>query len=322
MTVIHAADAAEAKRSSSTSYPMGSEVHRGASQTLDTIGSATSSSVRALHEPSATRCGRWTGARRARKSAVWEPHRMSCSAASMRSPRPAHSSRHRSAAASSAPTSAEPGGSSSSWDAEDRRRPRGGTAAHRGVRPPPRGCPCAGRLRRPSSVNKVLVINREFLARPHHRGARRRGPRLLAPEGDPHGHHRQAAERDVVLVEDAHVRPMMGIEVLEPVPARTSRTSSRTRTSSSTRRRSRSIRSARRWTRPTPTAGSTTSGTSSRAPRARATAPGRAAFERAQLETGGLLKIRTGRGVYHAETSARTSFARARPASSAACSSG
>ena len=28
------------------------------------------------------------------------------------------------------------------------------------------------------------------------------------------------AERDVVLVEDAHLRPMMGLEVLEPVPAR------------------------------------------------------------------------------------------------------
>src|SRR4029077_6753117 len=27
-------------------------------------------------------------------------------------------------------------------------------------------------------------------------------------------------ERDVILVEDAHLRPMMGLEVLEPVPAR------------------------------------------------------------------------------------------------------
>jgi len=30
----------------------------------------------------------------------------------------------------------------------------------------------------------------------------------------------ETPERAVVLVEDAHVRPMMGIEVLEPVPAR------------------------------------------------------------------------------------------------------
>ena len=29
-----------------------------------------------------------------------------------------------------------------------------------------------------------------------------------------------AAEREAILVEAAHVRPMMGIEVLEPVPAR------------------------------------------------------------------------------------------------------
>ena len=28
------------------------------------------------------------------------------------------------------------------------------------------------------------------------------------------------AERDVILVEDAHLRPMMGLQVLEPVPAR------------------------------------------------------------------------------------------------------
>ena len=30
----------------------------------------------------------------------------------------------------------------------------------------------------------------------------------------------RAAVREAVLVEDAHLRPMMGLEVLEPVPAR------------------------------------------------------------------------------------------------------
>ena len=29
------------------------------------------------------------------------------------------------------------------------------------------------------------------------------------------------AEREIVLVEDAHIRPMMGLEILEPLPSRT-----------------------------------------------------------------------------------------------------
>ena len=110
-------------------------------------------------------------------------------------------------------------------------------------------------------------------------------------------------ERDAVLVEDAHVRPMMGLEVLEPVPARNVPYELSTRSSSSTRRPCRSTRSGRSSTPPIRIVGSTTSGTSSRATRAPATAPAPAgSFERARLATGGLLKIRTGRGVYHAES--------------------
>ena len=112
----------------------------------------------------------------------------------------------------------------------------------------------------------------------------------------------QTAERDAVLVEDAHVRPMMGLEVLEPVPA---------------------------WNVPyelsdpyilvheatvpiNPQRGKLDTThphrgfdnlwyiISGAASTGHSTGPG-GAFERAQLATGGLLKIRTGRGVYHAE---------------------
>jgi quercetin 2,3-dioxygenase len=110
------------------------------------------------------------------------------------------------------------------------------------------------------------------------------------------------AQREVVLVEDAHIRPMMGIDVLEPLP---------------------SARIPYRMVDPyilvheavvpiTPEwakldtrhphrgfdnlwyllSGSASTGHS--------TGPG-GATERAKLETGSLLKLRTGRGVWHAE---------------------
>jgi hypothetical protein len=31
----------------------------------------------------------------------------------------------------------------------------------------------------------------------------------------------ETGQRGVVLVEDAHIRPMMGLDVLEPLPSRT-----------------------------------------------------------------------------------------------------
>jgi hypothetical protein len=31
----------------------------------------------------------------------------------------------------------------------------------------------------------------------------------------------ETGEREVVLVEDAHIRPIMGLDVLEPLPSRT-----------------------------------------------------------------------------------------------------
>ena len=112
----------------------------------------------------------------------------------------------------------------------------------------------------------------------------------------------KTAERNVVIVEDAHIRPMMGLEVLEPVPARNvpyelsdpyilvheaTVPINPERAKLDTTHPHRGFDNL--WYI---LAGVASTGHS--------TGPG-GSFERAQLETGGLLKIRTGRGVYHAE---------------------
>jgi quercetin 2,3-dioxygenase len=108
--------------------------------------------------------------------------------------------------------------------------------------------------------------------------------------------------RDAVLVEDAHVRPMMGLEVLEPVPARNVRYElsdpyilvheatvpiNPERAKLDTTHPHRGFDNL--WYI-----------LSGEASTGHSTGPG-GSFERAQLVTGGLLKLRTGRGVYHAE---------------------
>jgi redox-sensitive bicupin YhaK (pirin superfamily) len=109
-------------------------------------------------------------------------------------------------------------------------------------------------------------------------------------------------EREVVLVEDAHVRPMMGLEVLEPLPSARIPYSlvdpyilvheadlviSAERAALDTTHPHRGFDNL--WYA---VSGSSSTGHS--------TGPG-GAIERARLEPGSLLKIRTGRGVYHAE---------------------
>jgi redox-sensitive bicupin YhaK (pirin superfamily) len=113
----------------------------------------------------------------------------------------------------------------------------------------------------------------------------------------------QTAEREVILVEDAHVRPMMGLEVLEPVPARNlpyeltdpfvlvheaTVPINEERAKLDTTHPHRGFDNL--WYILT---GAASTGHS--------TGP-EGTFERARLETGALLKIRTGRGVYHAES--------------------
>jgi redox-sensitive bicupin YhaK (pirin superfamily) len=113
----------------------------------------------------------------------------------------------------------------------------------------------------------------------------------------------QNVERNAVLIEDAHVRPMMGIEVLEPVPARNvpyelsdpyilvheaTVPINPERAKLDTTHPHRGFDNL--WY--------IISGVASTG---HSTGPG-GAFERAHLEAGGLLKIRTGRGVYHAES--------------------
>jgi redox-sensitive bicupin YhaK (pirin superfamily) len=110
------------------------------------------------------------------------------------------------------------------------------------------------------------------------------------------------AERDVVLVEDAHVRPMMGLDILEPLPSRdipyelvdpfilvhegvvpvTPEWASR-----DTKHPHRGFDNL--WYI-----------VSGEASTGHSTGPG-GAMERARLTTGSLLKLRTGRGVWHAE---------------------
>jgi len=113
----------------------------------------------------------------------------------------------------------------------------------------------------------------------------------------------QTTDREVVLVEPAHVRPMMGLEVLEPVPARNvpyelsdpyilvheaTVPINPERAKLDTTHPHRGFDNL--WYI---LSGSASTGHS--------TGPG-GTFERARLDTGSLLKIRTGRGVYHAES--------------------
>jgi redox-sensitive bicupin YhaK (pirin superfamily) len=109
-------------------------------------------------------------------------------------------------------------------------------------------------------------------------------------------------EREVVLVEDAHVRPVMGLDILEPLPS--PRIPYRTvdpyilvhegvvritreQAGLDTRHQHRGFDNL--WYA---ISGSSSTGHS--------TGPG-GVMERARLEPGSLLKLRTGRGVWHAE---------------------
>jgi redox-sensitive bicupin YhaK (pirin superfamily) len=112
----------------------------------------------------------------------------------------------------------------------------------------------------------------------------------------------QTAERQVVLVEDAHVRPMMGLEVLEPVPSRSIPYTNvdpfvlvHEATVPITPERARLD-----TTHPHRGFDNLWYILSGSASTGHSTGPD-GTFERVQLRTGGLLKIRTGRGVYHAE---------------------
>ncbi len=112
----------------------------------------------------------------------------------------------------------------------------------------------------------------------------------------------ETGEREVVLVEDAHIRPMMGLDVLEPLPSRTIPYAqvdlfilvheavvpiTPERASMDTNHPHRGFDNL--WYL---LAGEASTGHS--------TGPGDA-MERVRLQTGSLLKLRTGRGVWHAE---------------------
>jgi redox-sensitive bicupin YhaK (pirin superfamily) len=109
-------------------------------------------------------------------------------------------------------------------------------------------------------------------------------------------------EREAVLVEDAHVRPVMGLDILEPLPSPRIPYRlvdpyilvhegvvriTREQASLETKHQHRGFDNL--WYA---ISGSSSTGHS--------TGPG-GAMERARLEPGSLLKLRTGRGVWHAE---------------------
>jgi quercetin 2,3-dioxygenase len=109
-------------------------------------------------------------------------------------------------------------------------------------------------------------------------------------------------QREAVLVEDAHIRPMMGLEILEPLPSARIPYAmvdpyilvheafvpiTPERASLDTKHQHRGFDNL--WYA---ISGSSSTGHS--------TGPG-GAMERARLEPGSLLKLRTGRGVWHAE---------------------
>src|SRR5712664_3852468 len=112
----------------------------------------------------------------------------------------------------------------------------------------------------------------------------------------------EIAQREIVLVEDAHIRPMMGNQVLESLPSR--------HIPYSLVDPYILVHEADLKIDPKQEAQDTThphrgfdnlwyaiSGSSSTG---HSTGPG-GSFERAKLDEGSVLKVRTGRGVYHAE---------------------
>jgi hypothetical protein len=63
------------------------------------------------------------------------------------------------------------------------------------------------------------------------------------------------AQRELVLIEEAHIRPMMGLNILEPLPSARIPYPMVDRTSSSTRPSFPSPRSGRAWIPGTPIVG-------------------------------------------------------------------
>jgi quercetin 2,3-dioxygenase len=114
--------------------------------------------------------------------------------------------------------------------------------------------------------------------------------------------HIDTAQRDITMVEDAHIRPMMGNQVLEPLPSRNIPYSmvdpyilvhEATVTITPEQARVDTTHPHRGFDN----LWYAVSGSSSTG---HTTGPG-GAIERARLETGSLLKLRTGRGVLRAE---------------------
>jgi hypothetical protein len=95
VSALRASDAAEAKRMVLDLIPDGSEVHQGASQSLDVVGIADEIAKSGRYEALRPRIWSMVARRRGTRSAAWARRRTSCSGASTRSPRPGRCSRLR-----------------------------------------------------------------------------------------------------------------------------------------------------------------------------------------------------------------------------------
>jgi len=135
-----------------------------------------------------------------------------------------------------------------------------------------------------------------------------------------HDNHSPTAERDAILVEDAHARPMMASRCWSPVPALNVPTSSPTRMFWSTRRPCRSILRRAQARQEHPHAGSTTVVHPLGAASTGHSTGGRS-LERASWRPAASQDPNR-RGVYHAEDIGAGSVREGRSASFEACCSG
>lgn len=163
ITVLRARNSAEAKRIVLDLIPAGSHVHQGASQSLEAAGITDEIERSGRYEPLRPRvfsmdpcdAGRRDPPPRrltrdhARQCA--RRHRDRVAGRRLREWQPTRPSRLR-----------RREGHSSGWDAEDRARPRGRTAAYRRVRFPLEDARAQAAYGIHSGVNKVLIVNREW----------------------------------------------------------------------------------------------------------------------------------------------------------------
>ena len=181
ITVLRAGNGAEAKRVVLDLIPAGSQVHQGASQSLDAAGITDEIDRPGRHEPLRPRVFSMDRATQADQI-----RRLSASPDIMLGSVHAITETGTLVAASASGSQLGPYASGAGkvilpgWDAKDRARPRGRTAAHRRVRLPARGRACPGCLRHTQRRQQSSHHQSRVDTRPHHRRPLRRAAGVLA----------------------------------------------------------------------------------------------------------------------------------------------